>query len=71
MSKIINIPHNCTHCELRHEGLQDCNKYYLLDDCPQFVIGKCYRCKHKDCGEDIGICLAEDMSGFDCPNFAE
>ena len=71
-----DVPHNCTNCDLRHGGY--CSGIYWLDDCPEFVLGKCYRCKHytNDINEQLfneknGICLGEDMSGEGCPNFAE
>lgn len=66
---LTGIPHNCTHCESRH-GCSFGSEYYLSDNCPMFVLGKCYRCKHS-ANEPEGICLAEDMSGYGCPNFAE
>ena len=63
-----DVKHTCTNCDLRHGGC--CSGTYWLDDCPEFVIGKCYRCKH-NADEPEGICLGEDMSGEGCPNFAE
>lgn len=63
-----NIKHTCTNCDLRHDGY--CSGTYWLDDCPEFVLGKCYRCKHNS-EEPNSMCLGEDMSGFGCPNFAE
>ena len=69
---MIDVPHTCTNCALRHG---DCSGEYFehqlkTDDCSEFVLGKCYRCKH-NAFEPEGICLGGDMSGFGCPNFAE
>ena len=71
---MIDVPHTCTNCALRHG---DCSGEYFeqqlkTDDCPEFVIGKCFICKHTDAEEETtGLCVAGDMSGFGCPNFAE
>ena len=74
--KLSDIPHTCCNCDLRHSSC--CSGTFWLDACPEFVLGKCYRCKHhsndpteQSFNEINDICLGEDMSGFGCPNFAE
>lgn len=68
---MIEIKHNCIYCALRHYG---CAKEFweqsLLNNCPKFEVGKCFKCKY-NVEEPEGICLAEDMSGYGCPNFTE
>lgn len=59
------IKHNCTNCAERHNL---CGHDYASDCCPYFVIGKCFICKHRGTYND-SICFAEDMSGYNCPNF--
>lgn len=64
------IKHNCINCEYRHNGgWGECSENYMDDNCPSFKLGKCFRCKHNN--SDNSLCMAEDMSGYNCPNFEE
>ena len=72
--------HECIDCRKRHDGCTYFKEFEFISDnfkhqvdCPYFVIGKCFVCKHRNMigAEYNDICYAEDMSGHGCPNFAE
>ena len=65
----VEYKENCIYCKLRHDM---CEHEPTLNDCKYFELGRCFTCKHFSVGEEIeGLCVAEDMSGYNCPNFSE
>ena len=65
-----SISYTCTNCALRHDMcMYDPCGYDK--ECPEFVLGKCWICKHYPDGEALGICMSGDMSGYGCHNFSE
>lgn len=68
------VPHNCTYCDYRHGG-GPCSDEQVLssydtNDCPDFVIGKCFSCALFN--QDTDICMeGEAYWPAGCINYKE